>query len=142
MSTLRGNQGLYCTAQLDTDPAIELDADLKNVQITSEDKDESDLTFREAMEGDVKDFSLVFTGVQDTKAGSLWRLFWDNPGAEMEIVYGPGGNAVATEDDPHFGMTIKNGGKPIVGGAAARAKTRYEFEHTCEVLDGPHLIES
>ncbi len=142
MSTLRGNQGLYATAQIGAGPELELDADLKNVQITSEDKDESDLTFREAVEGDVKDFAVTLAGVQDTTEGSLWRLLWENPGATIEFVYGPGGNAAATEDDPHFMMTLKNGGKPIIGGAAARTKTRFEFEHELEVLDGPHLIET
>lgn len=142
MSALRGNRGLYATAQIGAEPAQELDDDLKNVQITSEDKDESDLTFREAAEGDVKDFTLVLTGVQDTSDGSLWRLLWDNPGATLEFVYGPSGNAVASETEPHFQMTVKNAGKPQIGGAAARSKTRYEFEHELEVLDGPHLVEA
>ena len=140
MGAIRGNSGLYATLTVDTE-TTELDADLKAVNITSEDKDESDLTVYEAASGDVKDYTLVFTGIQDTTTGSLWRTLWDNPGATMEVVYGPAGNAVPTEDDPHFTMTVKNAGRPVVGATAARSKTRSEFEHECEVIDGPTLVE-
>lgn len=139
---LKGNSGIFCTWKLaeGATAAVEYDTDLKKVEITSEDKDDSDLTFAEAALGDLKDFTLAITALQRTVTGSLWRFLWDNPGAEIDIVYGPSGNAAATEAKPHFAMRVKNGGKPTVGGEARKTKDRYSFDHELEVLDGPHLV--
>lgn len=134
---IRGNAGIVLT--LDGDP---YDGDAKSVVIDSDDKDDSDLTFLEATNGDTKDYKVTVTAIQSTEAGSFWRLLWDNPGAEFETVYGPHGNAVATADKPHFGMTLKANGRPKIGVDAKRAKDRGDFDYEMEVTEGPTLIES
>lgn len=139
-AAIRGNTGIFATFKTGIGAAVEFDADLKKVEIDSEDKDDSDLTFREAAEGDLKDFTLKVAGIQSTAAGSLWRFLWDNPGAVITVLYGPHGNAVVSPEQPHFAMTVKNSGKPIIGGESRRGKERYDFEHELEVLTGPDLV--
>lgn len=113
--------------------AVEYDADVKNVRLTSEDRDDSDLTFAEAAAGDLKDYQVTITAIQSTETGSLWRLLWENPGKTFHVVYGPHGNAVATEDKPHFTFDAKATGAPEVGGEAARNGNRYAFDYVMDV---------
>ena len=87
---LRGNAGAYFTLE-----ATDYSGDLKTITISSEDKDDSDLTFEEAASGDTKAYTLSITAIQSTAAGSLWRYLWENAGAEIAAVYGPHANAVA-----------------------------------------------
>ena len=131
---IRGNVGIVFTAN-----AVEYDGDVKRVRITSEDKDDSDLTFEEAAAGETKDYRLAVTALQSTDAGSFWRYLWDNPGAEFPVVYGPHGNAVPSAAQPHFVMTVKASGKPEIGTEAKRAKDRADFEYELEVVTGPTI---
>lgn len=141
---IRGNAGILFTMKKvgDVTAAVEYDGDVKAVRITSEDRDDADLTFEEAAAGETKDYTLAVTAIQSTAVGSFWRLLWDNPGEEFDVVYGPHGNAVASTGQPHFGMTVKAAGKPEVGGEANRAKDRFPFDYELEVLSGPDLIEA
>lgn len=134
-----GNVGIVATLALGVAAAVDYSDNIKEVKIGSEDKDDSDLTFAEAIAGDTKDYTVTLKSIASTAVGSLWRLLWDNPGAEFAFVYGPHGNAVPTADKPHFLMTLKADGRPPVGNTAKRAKTREEFEVTLEVTDGPVL---
>lgn len=131
--------GAVFTTQLGVAPAEDHSDDLKAIRITSEDRDDADLTFAEAASGDLKDFQLVVTSLQSTEAGSLWRELWDNPGDSFDVVYGPHGNAVPTVAKPHFLMTVTATGKPEVGGEAARNGNRFDFEYTYDVTSGPTL---
>lgn len=131
---IRGNAGILFTAA-----TVDYAGDVKRVRITSEDKDDSDLTFEEAAAGETKDYRLAVTALQSTDAGSFWRYLWDNPGSEFDVIYGPHGNAVATAGQPHFNMTVKATGKPEIGGEAKRAKERFDFEYELEVITGPTL---
>lgn len=131
--------GAVFTTQNGVNPAEDHADDLKAIRLTSEDRDDADLTFLEAASGDLKDFQLVITAIQSTEAGSLWRELWDDPGAEFDVVYGPHGNAVPTAAKPHFTMTVKATGRPEVGGEAARKGNRFDFEYTYDVSAGPVL---
>lgn len=134
-----GNVGLIAKIGLGLAAPVDFSNNIKEVKIDPEDKDDSDLTFAEAAEGETKDYTVTLKAIASTAVGSLWRLLWDNPGAEFSFVYGPHGNAVATADKPHFLMTLKSDGRPPIGNAARRAKDREEFEVTLEVTDGPTL---
>lgn len=133
--------GAVFTTQVGVAAPVDHSDDLKAIRLTSEDRDDADLTFAEAAEGDVKDFDLVITAIQSTEAGSLWRELWDAPGGEFDVVYGPHGNAVATVAQPHFELTVKASGKPEVGGEAARNGNRFDFEYTYDVIAGPTLVD-
>lgn len=136
---ITGNKGLVAKFAIPPAATVEYDGDIKNFRITSEDKDDTDLTFAEAASGDTKDFSVVVTAIQSTEAGSFWMLLWENPGTEFTVIYGPHGNAVASETQPHFLMTLQADGKPEIGGEARRGKDRNDFEYTFEVTSGPTL---
>jgi hypothetical protein len=131
--------GAVFTTELGVAAAVDHSDDLKAIRLTSEDRDDSDLTFAEAASGDLKDFQLVVTAIQSTEATSLWRELWDNPGDEFDVVYGPHGNAVPSVSQPHFTMTVKATGKPEVGGEAAKNGNRFDFEYTYDVTAGPVL---
>lgn len=125
-----GNAGLV--ALLD---AVDYSNNIKEVTLEGEDKDDSDLTFAEAASGDVKDYAVTLKSIASTAVGSLWRYLWDNPGGEFPFVYGPHGNAVPTEDKPHFLMTLKADGRPTPpNNTARRTKDRGEFEATLQVV--------
>ena len=113
--------------------AVDYSEDLKAIRLTSEDRDDSDLTFAEAAAGDVKDFQVTITAIQSTEDGSLWRELWDNPGAESAVIYGPHGNAVPSTTKPHFTFTAKATGQPEIGGEAARNGNRFSFNYTFDV---------
>lgn len=119
---------------------IDYDGDTKKVGITTEDKDESDLTFAEAAAGDLKDFKVGVTAINSTEAGSLWKYLWDNPGIEVACVYGPHGNAVPSVTKPHFGLTVKATGKPPIEQEAKATKERTTFDYEFEVTVAPVLI--
>ncbi len=134
-----GNRGIVAKIGLGEGVPVDYWTDVKEVKIDPEDKDDSDLTFAEAAQGETKDYAVTLKAIASTAVGSLWRLLWDNPGAEFSFVYGPHGNAVATADKPHFLMVLKSDGRPPIGNTARRAKDREEFEVTLECLDGPTL---
>jgi hypothetical protein len=125
---IRGNSGIV--AKFDT---IAYDGDVKAMRLTTEDKDDSDLTFLEAASGETKDYTLTVTAIQSTAAGSFWRLLWENPGDEFAVVYGPHGNAQASAEQPHFLFTAKALGRPEIGKEASLSKTRADFEYSFEV---------
>jgi len=132
---IRGNAGaLFKLA------ATDYSGDLQKLTITSDDKDDADLTFEEAATGLTKVYAVEISAIQSTATGSLWRYLWDNPGIEVAAVYGPHGNAVPSASQPHFTFTLKAGGKPEIGGEAKRSKERYTFDYEMEVLVGPTLI--
>lgn len=116
------------------------DQDVKKVGITTEDKDESDLTFAEAAAGDLKDFKVAVTAINSTQAGSFWKHLWDNPGLEEACIYGPHGNAVPTADKPHFGLTVKATGKPPIEQEAKATNERMNFDYEFDVTVAPVLI--
>lgn len=137
-----GSAGIVFTLKQGVGAATSYGDDVKSIQINSEDRDDSDLTFYEAAQGQVKDFTVALTAIQSTESGSLWKNLWDNPGAEFAVVYGPHGNAVASATKPHFTFTAKATGQPPIGGEARRGKERYEFEYELEVISAITLVTS
>lgn len=125
---IRGNSGIV--AKFD---AADYDGDVKAMRLTTEDKDDSDLTFLEAASGETKDYQLTVTAIQSTQAGSLWRLVWDEPAGEFAVVYGPHGNVAPSVAQPHFTFTAKATGKPEIGKEASLSKTRSDFEYVFDV---------
>lgn len=125
---VQGNQGLHLL--IDSE---EYSGNVKSHRITNEDKDDADLTFLEAQEGETKDYSLALTFLQAMAANALWRKLWDNPGGEWPVVYGPYGNAIPSASKPHFTFTVKANGRPEVGVEASRSKTRADAEYTLEI---------
>ncbi|MEJ7633253.1 hypothetical protein [Aeromicrobium sp.] len=131
------NSGIFLTLKNGATAAVEMDGNLKDARITGEDKD--DLTFGEVKAGLTKDAFLTLKAIQSTATGSLWRLLWDNPGAELAVVYGPHGNAVASEDAPHFIGIVKADGRPEIGTEVDRQKKRGEFDYVMQFIDGPEI---
>lgn len=128
---IRGNINPIFTLKLGAAAAVSYSDDLKKVSLTSEDKDDSDLTFAEAAAGLAKDWTVTLTGVTSWDAGALYAYLWDNPGATWVLVYGPYGNATATATKPHYSITVTNSGKPGFEAEAKSPKdlTGVEFEH-------------
>lgn len=139
---IRGNEDIVAKFTLDPNPAIDFHGDIKNVEIEHADKDDADLTFEEAASGDTQDSIVKVTAISSLDPTSFWRWCWDNAGAEVEFVWGPRGNAVPTEDKPHFEMIVKIPGKPGISQEAKRTKERGDFEIELEVIEGPELIEA
>jgi hypothetical protein len=136
---LRGNTGVHLSLTLGAGPAKLFGDECKSVLLQGDNPDDSDLTFLEASEGGAQADKVAVKAIQSTVATSLWRFLWENPGAEVAVVYGPHGNAVASADKPHFLMTVKLGIRPNIGGDARRTKERQDFETEWEVIDGPTL---
>lgn len=125
---VRGNRGSYLSID-----GTEFDTDALATRITHADKDESDLTFEEAQNGDTKDSQFVVTFLTALAASSLWRKIFDGPGDEYPVIWGPNGNATASTDSPHFLFTMKATGLPEVGATARFSKTRENTEYTWEI---------
>lgn len=130
-SRLRGNVNPIFTLKLGAAAAVSYSDDLKKVSLTSEDKDDSDLTFAEAAAGLAKDWTVTLTGIVSHDATALYAYLWDNPGAEWILTYGPWGNASPSATKPHYQITVKNSGKPAFETEAKSPNdvTGAEFEH-------------
>lgn len=140
-NAVESNSGIFLTLKVvgAVGAAAEFDGNLKDARIANEDKD--DLTFGEIKAGLTKDAFLTLKAIQSLAVGSLWRLLWENPGAQFDVVYGPMGNAVASEEQPHFIGTVKGDGRPEIGTEADRQKKRGEFDYVMQFVDGPELDE-
>lgn len=139
---VRGNAGIVAQVAIPPAAAVDFDGDIRKIELSSEDKDDSDITFAEAASGDTKDYTAKVTALWSTDEDSFWRLLWENPGTEFAFTYGPHGNAVPTADKPHFEFTAKADGKPPFSQEARRTKTRETFEYELEVTAGPVLVEA
>lgn len=129
---LKGKEGFYLSLKVvdSVDPAfVAAGDDCKAWEITSEDRDDSDLTFWEAEQGQIKDFTLALTSIISFDQGSLWRWLWEHPGADVEVVLGPKGNAVAALGKPVFEFVANTGAKPTLQNEARTSNEGAEFEH-------------
>lgn len=140
-AAVRGNTGIIATFKPTAGPAKEFFQDIKALEFQGEEMDDSDLTFAEVAGGDVQADTVAITAIQSTIATSFWRFCWDHAGEEVELDYGPHGNAIATADKPHFYAKVKMGLRPNIGGEAKRDKERNSFETTLEVIEGPILVD-
>lgn len=133
------NSGIFLSLKLGAEPAVEIDGNTFDCQLVSDDKDQ--VTFADVKLGLTKEFALSLKLVQALGAGSLWRLLWENPGAEFAVVYGPNGNAVPSADSPHIIGVVKATGRPTMGVAAGTGKKKGETDYRLEFIDGPELDE-
>lgn len=128
-SRIRGNAGIVLTLKKSTGTATAFNDDAKEVVISGTDKDDNDLTFTEAMSGEVQNPTVKIKAIQSTDQTSLHQFMLDNLGQTVEMVYGPHGNATPAAGKPHFkvtGLVIAN--IPDIGGPARRTTEGYEFE--------------
>ena len=66
-----GNKGIVLKIAIGVAAAVEYDGHAKNVRLTSSDKDESDLSFKEAAEGATKDYALAHQWVYNRKPNKM-----------------------------------------------------------------------
>lgn len=135
-SRLRGQTKPVFT--LDAGSPVSYADDLKKWEWKWDDKDDSDLTFAEAAAGESQVATLTVTGVFSADATSLWAFLWDNAGTDIDIVFGPWGNATATATQPHFTGTVTFD-KPGMSNEAKSAKTTTgaDFELDLVFADDP-----
>src|SRR4051812_42940943 len=108
---LRGNSGLFFSMKKGAASAVVYD-DIKEWEITFEDKDESDLTFLEASTAGIgQNATFTATAIESFDVGSLWRNLWDNPQQSFTVVVGPKGNSTGTAGSPIFTFTATNPAK-------------------------------
>lgn len=125
-STPTASKRIFGRALYLTIDGTNLAMDVKNVNLSFEDRDASDMTFAEAAAGgDIGTLSL--TAIQSTDPASLWRTVWDHRGEEVPFALAVHGNAVPSADQPHVTGTVTIGPRPALGGAAD-PRTAYEFE--------------
>jgi len=125
---LKGNEGFYLTFEDvgAVSPFVAGD-DVKSYEVTSEDKDDSDLTFREAQDGATKEYTLSVTAIVSFDTTSFWSYLWENAGEDVEVVIGPKGNEAPTATKPHFVGTGKLNGKPTFANEARTSQEGAEF---------------
>lgn len=130
---IKGNKKLTLTFG-----AVDYSCDATKINLTSEDADSDVTTFCDAADGGSKQWYFDITAIQSTDPTSFWRYLWESTGEEVEYVYMPHGNAVATTDQPHFTGTVKVGSKPDIGGEAGAT---YTFDTRLDCTGEPVLDE-
>lgn len=124
-------------------PGADQSADLISYTVENEAADSDTVTFEDAENGGGRQFYLRGSAIQSTKSTSFWRYVWENTG-ETSVPYtiAPHGNAVATEDEPHFTGTLTIGAKPTIGGEASTStSSAFSFEFEFEIDGEPVLDE-
>ena len=135
---LKGKEGFYLSLKSSSGSAFTAAGDdVKEWEITSDDKDDSDLTFAEALAGNIKEYTLTLTAIISFDPASLWMWLWSHPGEEVAVVLGPKGNAVAAAGKPVLSFTVNTGGKPEIRNEARTSNEGAEFEH--ELLSSTDL---
>lgn len=103
---VRGNINPILTFKIGAGTATSFSDDIKRVALTSDDKDDSDITFYEASLGLAKDYTLELTAVLSFATASFYRYLWTNAGTDVLVTYGPLGNATPSTSQPHFQFTV------------------------------------
>lgn len=114
-------------------------------EITVDELDTDFLTFADA-EADAKKFILAMTFAQDHAADSLWTLMNTTYSAatpEVDVLYRPYGNAVATATQPHVEGTVRvtlPSGTWMGGEADASTTAVNTVEVEWEFIAAPNLV--
>lgn len=103
---VRGNVNPVLTFKIGAATAVSYSDDIKRIALSSEDKDDSDITFYEASLGMAKDYTLALTSVLSFAPTSFYRYLWTNAGQSAVVTYGPLGNATPAADKPHYQLTV------------------------------------
>lgn len=85
--------------------AVDRSDEVSKAVITSGASDTDFMSFAAARAGGSRDYSLDMTASQDHASGTLWDLIWTGAGTEIDGIYAPYGNAVASTSQPHYGFT-------------------------------------
>lgn len=115
---LRGNINPIFTLKLGAGTAASFSDDLKNYTLSSDEKDDSDLTFAEAAAGTGADWTLSITALVSNDTGSLFAYLWANPGVDLLVVLAPHGNATPAATKPHYTFTMNTGFPPDLSNEA------------------------
>ena len=110
-------------------------ADVTSVTLDNEDADGGVTTFADAAAGGSRQYFFNLSAIQSTATGSFWRNVWANSGNTVAYIYSPGGNTVATADQPVFTGTAKIGPKPAIGGDAGNDE--FVFDTRFDIIGVP-----
>lgn len=132
---VRGKSGLILSLKNGSAAAVNIGDDIKKVESSSDDADDSNVTFYEVAQGLSKVYALTLTGIVSYDASSAYMFFWNNPGATLALDYGPQGNVAATPAKPHIVGTVTCTGKPLYD-LEANLDANYgaEFEYVLNVV--------
>lgn len=100
---------------------VERWADVNNCEIVSGPASGGWTSFAAANKGGDRDYSLKFTATQDpADPDSIWRLLWDEPGTEVDVVLNPyGGDAISVSNPAYQGtLIVAEPDGTILGGGA------------------------
>lgn len=139
---LRGKTGFYLTFKLGEATAVVIGDDVKSWELTSDEADDSDLTFWEAAQGLTAEYTLALTSIVSFDAAAIWTFLWENPGQDILIVVGPSGNITPTATKPHFSFTANTGRKPSIQNEARTTNEGADFEHELLVVGDITLVEA
>lgn len=84
---------------------IDRSDEISKAFIASAASDSDFVSFLAARSGGARDYTLQMTVAQDHASGTLWDLIWTGAGTEVDGVYAPYGNAVASASQPHYSFT-------------------------------------
>jgi hypothetical protein len=134
-SRIRGKSNVYWSMKIGAGSATNYGDDIKNVATSSDDADDSNVTFYEVAQGLSKVYTYTVTAVASHDSTSLFEYLWSNPGATFTIAYAPQGNATPTAGKPHFTFSAVATGKPLYE-LEANLDANYgaEFEYDFNVV--------
>lgn len=137
---LRGNVLPIFTIKLpDEQTPVDFADSLKAYELSDGVRD--DVTFAEVAAGDTAEYIFKVKIVVSFATAALYGWMWTHPGAEVDIIFGPWGNAVASDEKPHFTFTAQIPAAPGLSmEAAAQAKTGAEIERELTVLGPVTLV--
>ena len=111
-SRLRGNINPIFTIKVGATAATSYADDTKKISLDHVDKPDDDITFYEAAQGTAVDGVLKVTTVASFDATALYGFLWDNAGKDVEIIWGPWGNATPSATKPHFKLAATLPNRP------------------------------
>lgn len=99
--------------------------EVSKAEITSGATSSDFTSFAEARSGGGRDYKLAMTIAQDHASATLWDLIWTGAGTEVDGIYAPYGNAVASAGQPHYGFTavVAEPDGTLLGGEAKTSTT-------------------
>lgn len=113
----------------------EYTSDVSNLRFTSAAADSDFVSFEDAATGGARQYQLAGTAAQDGVAASFWDIFFSQPGAELDVVVMPYGNAVPSAGEPHFTSTVtiqEPDGDFLGGEANASTTSKMTFDFACD----------
>lgn len=85
--------------------AVDRSDEVSKAEILSAASESDFQSLQESRSGGAREYALEMTIAQDHASGTLWDLIWTGAGTEVDGVYAPYGNAVASVTQPHYSFT-------------------------------------